>query len=123
MPFAEEDSAKLCKTVCMVQYFPLTAKQNLADCPACLDQRPEEVYAQYDNVRVILEVSVNRSSLVPEVMRPYRGAPKTSDPYFADAGIKVQQKQSLDMCLVMGVRFCNGLCPKYRTVASECCIT
>lgn len=90
MPFAEEDSAKLCKSVCMVQYFPPSAKQRLTDCAACIDQQPEEEYARFDNVHVILEVAINRSSLVPEAMRAYRGAPKTSDPYFADAGIKVQ---------------------------------
>lgn len=69
---------------------PLTAKQNLTDCQACMHHQPEPEYAQYDSVHVILEVSVNRSSLVPEAMRPYRGVPKSSDPYFAEAGIQVQ---------------------------------
>ena len=80
----------------MVQYFPLAAKQNLTDCQACMHHQPEPEYAQYDSVHVILEVSINRSSLVPEAMRPYRGVPKSSDPYFAEAGIQVQQRPSLE---------------------------
>lgn len=86
---ADTDSAKLCQTVCMLQYFPLHAKENLTDCPACIDQQPEEGYAQYDNVHAILEVHVNRSSLLPEVMR-LRWFPTTSDPIFAQSGIQVQ---------------------------------
>ena len=104
----------------MVQYFPLSAKQHLTDCPACTEQQPEEEYAEYDNVHVILEVSINRSSLVPEVMRPYRGAPKTSDPYFANAGIQVQQLQSPDMCHMACVNIIsNSLNPMYRLIASD----
>lgn len=72
----------------MLQYFPLSAKENLTDCPACIDQQAEEGYAQYDNVHAILEVHVNRSSLLPEVMR-LRWFPTTSDPIFAQSGIQV----------------------------------
>lgn len=85
---ADEDSDKLCQTVCMVQYFPLDLKQNLTDCPACVNQQAEVGYEQYDNVHAMLEVSINRSSLLPEVMR-LRWFPTTSDPIFADAGIQV----------------------------------
>lgn len=92
MQLKDTDSAKLCQTVCMLQYFPLHAKENLTDCPACIDQQPEEGYAQYDNVHAILEVHVNRSSLLPEVMR-LRWFPTTSDPIFAQSGIQRELPQ------------------------------
>ena len=79
----------------MVQYFPLNMKQNLTDCPACVHQHQEVGYEQYDNVHAIFEVSVNRSSLVPEVMR-LRWFPTTSDPIFADAGIQVNSKKVVE---------------------------
>ncbi len=72
----------------MVQYYPLDMKQNLTDCPACINQQPEVGYEQYDSVHAMLEVYINRSSLIPEVMR-LRWFPTTSDPIFADAGIQV----------------------------------
>ncbi|KAL3143486.1 hypothetical protein ABBQ38_002293 [Trebouxia sp. C0009 RCD-2024] len=92
MQLRDADSAKLCQTVCMLQYFPLHAKEDLTDCPACIDQQPEEGYAQYDNVHAILEVHVNRSSLLPEVMR-LRWFPTTSDPIFAQSGIQRELPQ------------------------------
>ena len=91
---ADEDPDKLCQTVCMVQYFPLSMKQNLTDCPACVNQQAELGYEQYDNVHAMFEISINRSSLLPEVMR-LRWFPTTSDPIFADAGIQVRLR-SLD---------------------------
>lgn len=88
----DEDAQKLCETVCMVQYYPLNMKQNLTDCPACISQQPEVGYEQYDNVHAMLEVYINRSSLIPEVMR-LRWFPTTSDPIFADAGIQRELPQ------------------------------
>ena len=87
----------------MVQYYPLNMKQNLTDCPACISQQPEVGYEQYDNVHAMLEVYINRSSLIPEVMR-LRWFPTTSDPIFADAGIQVMpmdSRASLRLCHVM----------------------
>lgn len=81
----------LCQTICMVQYYPLYEKQNLTDCAACINQQPEVGYEQYDNVHAMLEVSVNRSSLLPEVMR-LRWFPTTSDPIFSESGIQVQNQ-------------------------------
>ncbi|DBA75882.1 TPA: Serine/threonine-protein kinase Nek3 [Trebouxia sp. C0004] len=88
----DKDAEKLCETVCMVQYYPLNMKQNLTDCPACIIHQPEVGYEQYDNVHAMFEVHINRSSLIPEVMR-LRWFPTTSDPIFADAGIQRELPQ------------------------------
>ncbi|KAL0049131.1 hypothetical protein WJX82_007250 [Trebouxia sp. C0006] len=60
----DQDAQKLCETVCMVQYYPLDMKQNLTDCPACINQQSEVGWF-----------------------------PTTSDPIFADAGIQRELPQ------------------------------
>ncbi len=90
----------------MVQYYPLNMKQNLTDCSACIIQQPEVGYEQYDNVHAMLEVHINRSSLIPEVMR-LRWFPTTSDPIFADAGIQVMPMDSRAYNLPL--RFCHEM--------------
>ena len=86
---ADENSARLCETVCMVQYFPMHLKENLTDCPACIAQQAEVGYEQYDHLHAMLEVSINSSSLLPEVMR-LRWFPTSDDPVFSESGIQVQ---------------------------------
>ncbi len=90
----------------MVQYYPLDMKQNLTDCPACISQQPEAGYEQYDSVHAMLEVYINRSSLIPEVMR-LRWFPTTSDPIFADAGIQVTPVGS--RAYRLSLRFCHQM--------------
>ena len=85
---ADENSAQLCETVCMVQYFPIHSKGNLTDCSACIAQQPEVGYEQYDHLHAMLEVSINSSSLLPEVMR-LRWFPTSDDPVFSESGIQV----------------------------------
>ena len=80
--------AELCRTVCMVQIFPLSTKEAISDCPACLGLQPEAPFQQYDVVHALLEVSIDRNSFIPLVMR-LRWFPTTSGPQFADAGLQV----------------------------------
>ncbi len=61
--------AELCRTVCMVQIFPLSMKEAISDCPACLGLQPEAAFQQYDVVHALLEVSIDRNSFIPLVMR------------------------------------------------------
>lgn len=72
----------------MVQIFPLSMKEAISDCPACLGLQPEAAFQQYDVVHALLEVSINRNSFIPLVMR-LRWFPTTSGPQFADAGLQV----------------------------------
>ena len=53
----------------MVQIFPLSMKEAVSDCPACLGLQPEAAFQQYDVVHALLEVSIDRNSFIPLVMR------------------------------------------------------
>ena len=72
----------------MVQIFPLSMKEAISDCPACMGLQSEAAFQQYDIVHALLEVSIDRNSFTPLVMR-LRWFPTTSGPQFADAGIPV----------------------------------
>ncbi|KAL0038677.1 hypothetical protein WJX79_002702 [Trebouxia sp. C0005] len=84
--------AELCRTVCMVQIFPLSMKEAISDCPACLSLQPDAAFQQYDIVHALLEVSIDRNSLIPLVMR-LRWFPTTSGPQFANAGLQRELPQ------------------------------
>lgn len=85
---ADTEPQGLCQSVCIVQIFPFAAKEALTDCPACTGLQPEAGFEQYDIVHALLEVSINRDSLLPTVMR-LRWFPTTSGPQFAAAGLEV----------------------------------
>jgi len=103
--------AELCRTVCMVQIFPLSMKEAVSDCPACLGLQPEAAFQQYDVVHALLEVSIDRNSLIPLVMR-LRWFPTTSGPQFADAGLQVcdpPMRPATQMHVSHGLRHLHGI--------------
>jgi len=80
-----------------VQYYPSSQQEALSDCPACMGLQPETGFEQYDIVHAFLEISVNRESFLPNVMR-LRWFPSTSAPQFADAGIQVRADTATAPC-------------------------
>lgn len=85
---AEEAPGKLCQTVCMVQIFPLSAKEALTDCPACTGLQPELGFQQFDIVHAMMEISINQESYIPTTMR-LRWFPTTAGPQLAAGGLEV----------------------------------